>query len=350
MPSMKTTLQDLDKLLQRHCDFWTRARVKAPLIGRIPTRAWKERPYPLADGRIIHDPTKLEPKDIDVERMAGAHLPQEPLLFGDLIRPLNYPYPAAWMEALIGCPVYVSAFGCVAKSPGAPLAEAAQRVNVGSALRSEWLAVMERILRRAGEVAGDRPVRPLHMRGVIDMMAAWLGEEQLCTAAIEEPERMHAFAARCAEVRVAVAKRDLELRPLWRGGRVGIYCVYAPGDMADYQVDASSLFSAATYAERFIEHDRAVLDAFRYSVTHLHACGLHIIDALLKIESLRAVQINLDRETGVWDRDRMLHYCRKLQAAGRGIILNGELSEAELEEFRAALKPEGLAFYYWNPA
>ena len=63
----------------------------------------------------------------------------------------------------------------------------------------------------------------------------------------------------------------------------------------------------------------------------------------------REEQINLDRETGVWDKDRMLHYCRKLQAAGRGIILNGELSEAELEEFRAALKPEGLEFYYWNP-
>lgn len=347
---MNTSSQNLSKLLQRHCDFWTRARVKAPLIGRIPTRAWKERPYPLVDGRVIHDPALLRPEDVDVDRMVGADRPREPLIFGDLIRPLAYPYPQAWMEAVIGCPIYVSAFGCVAKSPGLSLAEAQRRVGVDAAMQSPWLVVMERMLRRAREVAGDLPVRPLHMRGVIDMMAAWLGEEQLCTAAMEEPDALRAFAARCADVRVAVARRDLELRPLWHGGRVGIYCVYAPGEMIDYQVDASSLFSAATYAERFLEHDRAVLGAFPHSVTHLHACGLHIIDALLKIEELRAVQINLDRETGVWDPERMLHYCRKLQAAGRGIILNGELSEAELDEFRAALKPEGLAFYYWNPA
>jgi hypothetical protein len=346
---MKNTPHSIERLLQRHCDFWTGARVKAPLIGKIPTRLWKERPYPLAGGRIARDPTPLRPEEVDIEGMAGAGRTPEPLLFGDLIRPHAYPYPQAWMEAVIGCPITVSAFGCVAKPAGVPLTEAAGRVSVEAALRSEWLPVMERLLRRAGELAGERPVRTLHLRGVIDMLAACLGEEALCTAALEEPGALRALGARCAEVRVAVARRDMALRPLWRGGRVGIYCIYSPGEQADYQIDASSLFSAATYGERFLEHDRAALDAFPYSVTHLHACGLHIIDAILKIDSLRAVQINLDRETGVWDKERMLHYCRKLQGAGRGIILNGELTEGEIEEFRRALRPERLAFYYWNP-
>lgn len=329
----------MEELLARHRAFWERGRASAPLVGRIPTRTWGPRPYPLRDGRVAVDPTPLRPEDVDVDQLVGAGLPLEAPLFGDLIRPLNYRYPQAWMEALAGCPITVSAYGCVAKPAGGEPDRAA-----------EWAAVMDRVLRRATDVAaGLLPVRQLHLRGLIDMLAAWLGEERLCMATADDPELLARLGERFAPMYLEAARRGLALRPRWRGGYVSMWNLYAPEPILDYQIDASSLFSARAYREHFLAHDRRVLGAFPHTVTHLHACGLRLLDALLDAPEFRAFQINLDRETGAWDRTGLLRACRRMQDAGRGIILHGELTEAERAAITGELAPEGLALCYWNP-
>ena len=340
----------LDELLRRHHDFWRRAPGSGPLVGRMPTRVWKERPFPLSDGRILHDPARIHPEDIDVDRMVGADRERADLFLGDMVRPLLYPLPQAWMGALIGCPIHASAFGCVAKPTGVDLEDAARAFSVDDALNSDWAPVMDRMLDRAAEVAaGERAVRQLHLRGIIDMFAAYFGEDRLCMAVYDAPDAIAALGDRFVEVHIATAARGRARRPLWHGGAVSLWFIHAPGPNLDYQVDASSLFSAEVYEKHFLQFDRKILATAPYNLTHLHSCGLHILDALLKLDEARAFEINLDRETGAWDKDRILYWCKRIQDAGKALLIWGELAEDEFAEFREALSPDGLAFTYWNP-
>ena len=141
----------------------------------------------------------------------------------------------------------------------------------------------------------------------------------------------------------------MQLRSLWQDGYVSTWKIYAPGPLVDYQIDASSLFSAGMYEEHFLEYDRKVIGEFPYSVIHLHSCGLHMLESILTIEELKAVEVHLDRETGNWERDKIIEYFRKIQNDSKCLIIYGELTEDELLYFKSALSPNGLAIHYWNP-
>ena len=209
---------------------------------------------------------------------------------------------------------------------------------------------MDQVLLKLGTLAGDDlPVRQLHLRGIIDMLAAFLGEEKLCMAVYDYPKRLAQLADTYADLYVAVAKKGLSLRSRWRGGYVSSWKLYAPGLLVDYQIDTSCLFSAEVYKQHFLQHDRKVIKEFPYSVVHTHACGLHILDALLEIEELKAVQISSDSEAGAWDRDRVLRYCKTVQEHSKSVILYGQLTEHELLRFQTGLHPNGFAICYSNP-
>lgn len=339
----------MEQLLDRHRRFWERDDAAGPLVGRAPERVWEPRPYPVRGGGVLVDPTALLPEQVDVPRLIGADRPAGDLLLGDLILPATCLYPEAWMESLIGCSIVASAYGVVSRPTGRDPAGALEQFSVKEALASPWARVMDQVLLELEGLADGRaPVTQLHLRGIIDMLAACLGEAQLCTAVYDCPQALADLARAFADLHAAVARRGLELRSEWRGGYVSVWNVYAPGPLLDYQIDASSLFSPAVYEERFLEHDRRVLGAFPYNVTHLHACGLHVLPALLRLEEVRAVEISLDRETGVWEKARVLDCCAHVQEAGKCLILDGELSGAEFDEFVAALRPGGLAIHCWS--
>ena len=337
-------------ILERHIKFWERADVDEPLVGKIPTRQWVERPYPLKGGGLAHDPRQLTPENIEVGALIDGDCKAKPFVVGDLIIPLGPSYPEAWMESLIGCGIYVSAFGCAAKPKGVEIAETAADFSVQEAFDSAWGRIMDAVLARAVRAAdGQLPVRQLHLRGVIDMLAAFLGEKKLCESIFDSDDSLSRLGDKFAELIVRAATRGIELRPAWQGGYVSTWKVYAPGSLIDYQVDASSLFSPRMYEQHFLGFDRQVLSQFEYSMLHTHSCGQHIIECLLGIEELRGIQVNLDRETGAWDKKMILDSCQKIQAASKCLMIEGELTEDELAEFKEALSPQGLAICYWNP-
>lgn len=336
-----------ESLLNKHIAFWRRTNTTA-LVAKATHPYWGGKPYPLR-GRAVAEPTAIKPDDVDIDRLLGVDQPLPSWKFGDLIESVGNAYPTAWMEALIGCSIHVSAYGCVAKSPGIDLTQAIQKISTTEAIDAEWFALMARVLQRAAACAGDQlAVRQWHMRGVVDMLAAYFGEAQLCTAVYDSPEAVRALADKFADIWIAVAKRGFELRKRWHGGYVSAWRVYAPEPVIDYQIDASSLFSTKMYAQLFGAVDRKVLSAFPYSITHVHATALRHVPTLAAILALSGFEINLDRETGVWDKASVLTACRTMQAHNKSIVLWGELSAAELIEFQTTLDPRGLAINYWD--
>lgn len=115
--------------------------------------------------------------------------------------------------------------------------------------------------------------------------------------------------------------------------------------MHDYQADASTILSPDLYASLLLEFDRKVLSAFDLSLPHLHAGGIHMVEPMLGIPELSAFEINLYRETGVWEKERMIETSKAIQVAGKGLLLWGEFTQAELDEFQTELDPAGLAIH-----
>ena len=181
------------------------------------------------------------------------------------------------------------------------------------------------------------------------MLAAYLGEERLCTLVYDMPRDLERLADRFADLYIGIAERDLQQRRPWKGGYVSSWGVYAPGPLLDYQIDASSLFSLETYQRHFAVFDAKVLSKFPYTLIHLHNCGLHILEAVLAMKGVHAVEISLDREAVTWKPEAILNRCRLIQEHGKALLLSGELAPAERDEFLRTLRPGGLAIFYWKP-
>jgi len=243
------------KAIEKNKEFWKLTN-KEPLLARIPFSGFNKKPYPVKDGREIMDPERLFPIDIDIDRLIGVGKSNPEPFNGDMVNFAGCLYPEAWMESIIGCPIYASAFSCSSKPVSEDIESAMDEFTVEGALKSEWFEVMNNVMKKLIDKAGDDlPVRQLHFRGVIDMLAAFMGEEKLCFSIYDYPEKV------------------------------------------------------AELGDKFAD----------------------------------------ERETGVFKKEFILESCKKIQAASKSVIVNGELNEDELAEFKEKLNPAGLAIFYWKP-
>ncbi len=341
---------NIGQLLQDHERFWAPASGNRPLLAERPYPDWRPKPYPLAGGIHVSDARRITPQDIDVRRLLGIDEGFPALANGDRINCVQPAYPASWMEAVVGCPIYASAVSCSSKPVPNQSDSQLPVLDARTLRQSPWLQVMDEVLKEEVTAAGSAyPVGQLHLRGVIDMLAAYLGEERLCIFSHDAPKDLCQLADSFASLYIEIAMRGLQMRPPWRGGYVSTWGVYAPGPLVDYQIDASSLFSLETYRTQFALFDERVLSAFQYTVIHLHSCGLHIVPAVLVTKGVHAIQINLDRESSSWEKERVLEACLGIQSEEKSLIICGELDGDELDEFLNRLKPGGLAIFYWKP-
>ena len=340
---MKNSLQEI---LDRHVNFW-RCEGTAPLINVIPVKHWVKKPYPVREKEFIRDAAELHNEDFSIPRMVTPRETPGLPIAGELIQPIGCVFPEAWMEGMIGCPIYATENSCSAK----PVSEDLQEILDLGILPDDgnpWYRTARNLLEYCTREFPGLPVRQIHMRGIIDMLAASLGEANLCMEMMDGAPELEQLGALYRDYFIRTANSLFAYRKEWMGGYVSTWKIYAPGRLLDYQIDASNLFSVEQYARNFLDYDRAILDSFPYTITHVHNCSIRHVDSLLKIDSLGAIEINLDRESGELDFDRLYWYTHRIQEHGKGVVLVGRLSEQEQEELLAKVPVKGLAIDCWR--
>ena len=339
---------EMDYVLDKHRGFWQRAEVSEPLVQKLRFGGYVQKPYPVGGGRSLVEPEQILPEQMDVHRLLGLDTAPKAGLEGLAINATAPVFPEAWMESLIGCAIYGSAFSCTAKPVTGDIARFAADFRLKDAFQSPWLKVMDEVVQTAVDAStGTMPVSQLHLRGTVDMLAACLGEESLCLALADNSSQLEKLIQDFTELYIEVALRGLAMRPRWNGGYVSGWGLFAPGTLLDYQVDATSIMRADLYDKFFRKYDASIMSRFDYSLTHVHSCGLHIIDALLTIDELSAIEMSIDAEATGWDPARFIQYCHKIQSANKSVLVWGQLSQADLKEMLASLSPVGLAVFYW---
>jgi hypothetical protein len=242
----------------------------------------------LPTGQII--PEQLDPVSWSDSYEVSWHT--HGLMWGELISwtsPLNG-FP--WMEAIIGCPIFVSH---ESQSVWAdPVPEFILDDEPGLSPVNAWFDLLLEATRSLVDLAEGRyPIASGIMRGVTDLLAAILGSTNFYLAIHDQPDMLSRLASQLADLWVDVVRAQYEIIPRFQGGYVNAG-IWSPEDSPVYQEDASALISGETYELIVGPMARDILGSFKNPILHLHSVGLHILPSFLEMENPPIVEVNID--------------------------------------------------------
>ncbi len=97
---------------------------------------------------------------------------------------------------------------------------------------------------------------------------------------------------------------------------------------------------------RFLQPvDRELAAHFPCAFMHLHSTSMFLLDTFLEIEEIRCFQVNYEVRSGGPPVAGMIPHWRKIQAAGRPLLLRGSLTPDEMRLLMDSLDPRGLYLY-----
>ncbi len=331
--------RDIQSVIDRHRDFWKLKPVSRPLIGYC-VGGWSQMQlYGIGRESLPTDllkPDMLKPKLFlrDYEKILAGNDRED-----DLIHSAE-PFPAIpWMEAIIGCPVRNSGKNIWSEPLSDSLDELEQiRYNPDSPWVEKYLEFIDVL---SAEFGCRYPVAQAILRGPADMLSAAIGEAKFIYALHDNPEQMSRIARNFTEIHNEFLRDQVKRFPEFQGGYViGQYHIWAPGRCSRLQEDAVALLSPGLYKQFFQGPDREMAKVTEFNLIHLHTTSLFLLDLFLEIDELKTLQVSLDSGgPGLGD---IIESLKKIQGAGKRLVIKGVLDEATIAMAEEKLNARGL--------
>ena len=206
---------------------------------------------------------------------------------------------------------------------------------------NEYFRGIEELTRVALEKCPGRfMVGYTDLHGSLDCVADWRDPQQLCLDIIDEPEKVHAMLRLANENFFTVfdhfdnvLKAHGQLSITWMG-------IPSRGRMHIPSCDFTALTSTETFCQFYFPCLQNEVRHMTHNIFHVDGKGmLPHLDHILSVPQIHAIQW----VQGVGDDLPILQWLpviRKIQAAGKGVLVDLQLDE--LEPFIAAMKPDGL--------
>ncbi|MGO8790783.1 MAG: hypothetical protein ACLQVL_25845 [Terriglobia bacterium] len=178
------------------------------------------------------------------------------------------------------------------------------------------------------------------LHGSLDCVADWRDPQQLCLDILDHPEKIQEMLAAANKNFLPVfdhydarLKAHGQLSVTWMG-------IPSRGKMHIPSCDFTSMISTRDFCEFYLPSLQNEVRHTTHNVFHVDGKGmLRHLDLILSIPQIQAIQW----VQGVGDDLPILQWLpvvKKIQAAGKGVVVDLQLSE--LEPFIAATKPDGL--------
>ena len=249
-----------------------------------------------------------------------------------------------WLEAIMGCSVAVAAANCCAKPCFGSL-DAAKALSLDLDTNA-WLSSLLRFTQELVDFSAGRfPVCPPLLRGPGDTVAAMLGDMTYVTGFFDSPVIMQELLDLCARTRLAVIERLQALIPCWHGMHVaGGYPsrVWSRRTVAYHQEDSAAVLNPSIFCKFLLPALRIGRHAAEVNLIHLHSACLYPIDILLEEDSFDVLQINIDHRGMGPPVCKLIDTFKRVQAAGRPLLLWGEFAPEEWNLLQCQLSPVGL--------
>ncbi len=359
-------------LLPRHEAFLRCEQVDRPLLG-----AWLGGYYPAEQFPDGHHSWRvgqlLTPTDVrfdafrgDYETLYRMHREAEDDFF--YVGSAYWGIP--WLEAILGCAIHVGETSCwaqmcrVDRTGDACVAPA----NMGlcpNLQDNAWLQCLLHFTQDLLQFAGGRfPVCAPLLRGPGDAACALCGPEAVAMALIDGEPWIDELLAGSAQVRQEVVERLHRVIPAWcdthaAGGYPSK--VWTARTVTYYQEDSAAVLNPQLFAEHLLLLARRTKPLADIHFIHLHSSCLYMVDALLADDTFAVIEVNLDHPGSSPPLAQYLPVLRRIQQAGRPLLLWGEIGPQEWDLIQETLSPSGLSIqpivklpedvrrYRWHP-
>ena len=343
---MALKTRNYDEIIQRNVAFVNRDPVERPLFGvwigsYIPSQLYRKAVESFSPGNKPITPEAIDPKVFlaDVDRLFWEHEQVGDDLIWSATPLIGFP----WMEAVIGCPIYGSS-GSFWAVPFVDVWDKLDEINFSP--ENKWfqkiLEFKEVFIERS---QGRYPIAtsPSPIRGPGDMMGAALGQQRLCLASYDNPERIKRLASIYTDIWLRVNKLQIEKTPRFREGYVvAFYNIWTP-DFCQYsQEDSLDYLSPKIFREILLKNHIRIFNNFEYPFIHLHPNSLYCLKDLYKISNLKVIEINKDLfGPSIFE---LLPTLKEVQKH-KPLLIWGDLTKEEIRELLQKLSPRGLCIY-----
>ncbi len=325
--------------------FWERAAVKRPLVG-FSIKSW----FPLQEfsasaawqDHEVLVPGMVEPEAFldDQERL----LREGEVIDDDILRGASPSQAVPWLDGMLGATLRIlpgTVLGVERTLPWDDLADI--HLDPRDPWFDKYVAFIEALVRHAG---GRYPVSHSPLIGPSDIAALLRGHTQSVLDLVESPDHSRRLLWRCGEIFRQISEEAWRHIPLYHGGWFDAqYQLWSPGPIVRLQEDASGVLSPRLYREFLQPVDREVAGHFGNAFIHLHSNSMFLYDLYLEIEEIRCFQVNYEFHSGGPPIAGMLPAFRKIQAAGRPLLVRGSFTADELRCLVNSLDPRGLYLY-----
>ena len=327
--------------IARYRAFWNRDETPRPLVG-FSLAGW----FPVRDFaacRAWGSGGYLTPAMIDPARFVPDHLrllAEGEAIDDDLIRgacPAQVAIP--WIPGMLGCAVRILPDNIMGEERPQPWEEAlAVWLDPANSWLRKYFEFADALVTASG---GAFPVSHSPEIGPTDLHALLRGHTASVLDLADEPEKSAALLCRLGVIFRELTEALWRRLPLYHGGYFDAqYSLWAPGPIVRMQEDATAVYSPALYRKFVQPVDRMIAAAFPSSFIHLHSTSMFLLGAFLEIDEIRCFEVNND-VLGPPVRDMVRHF-RRVQDAGRPLLIRGSFTAEELRLVMDSLSPRGL--------
>jgi hypothetical protein len=231
-------------------------------------------------------------------------------LSADAFQPFSPSFGIPWVEAIIGCPIITQPSSIWARPM---LNSYTDRARIKLISDNPWFRKLIEFLRAMVQLSNGRfPIALPVMHGPLDTLAAMRTPEKMCLDFIDEADQIFTILLELTELYIKLCEILLDEIPPFQGGYVTRMHLWGPGKAITPQNDTSTLISAKMYERLVMPTDRMIIKHFPYHSFHLHSSERHIIDSLLLIDELIAIQVTLEHTFGGPSLELMLPYLKRI--------------------------------------
>ena len=336
------------KAIELHRDYWERRSMSMPLVSFHIGDTLVSRQFQAARP-LLRDHVRIGPEMITVEDFIADYerMWRESEATGQNGIFTAEPFTGIpWMEAMLGCAVYGSV-GALLTEPCMSTVEQLQGIRLDA--DDPWLGKYLEFTRKLVTVSAGRfPVGQPIMRGPSDIVGALVGQSTMVLLMADFPDQMRSVFQKVAEIFLDVIRRQQREVPAYHGGAsIGFYHLWTPGKCIWFQEDLSALLSPDYYSRFLKGADELICHDHDYTVVHLHPSSFFLLDQLLGIGGLSAIEVNKD--IGGPSVERMIPVLARIQQE-KNLVVWGELSQQDVDTILDELPDHRVALSILSPS
>ncbi|MDK2934181.1 MAG: hypothetical protein PWP27_1991 [Clostridiales bacterium] len=265
----------------------------------------------------------------------------ENLLYDDdFVRTLD-PVPSIpWIEAACGCPINFTGKNFWSQKIGfEKTQESLDNMPISD---NPWIKKYGEFVKFLASEFPDYAIGQSILRGPLDVMCALVGDSETIYNLYDEPEFIKKGLRIFSDVFNEFIRIQNMYTPKYHDGYgIGQFYMWTPGTVCRIQEDSMALITPGHYDEYVYEADVKITSETEYSLYHVHATGMFIMDKIVRNKNLSIVQVSKDE--GNTKLSDLIDGMETIQNAGISVLIKGRFDKDDIDLMRKRLDKRALA-------